>query len=325
MQKRTKIHTSSKSKYSLKQQIAFFTLIFTIIVLFVTSLVVTIPYTRVEETPPPPEPTAPATSSKTSTDKTPLPPRFNIVDKNEAAPRIPILMYHDVQTIDSSNNANVIPTRLLEEQIQFLKKEGYTTLTMQEFIDAYNGKILVPKKSVLLTFDDGFKSIYTRVSVLMKKYDVRATSFVIGSYVDRPEWHLTKDEIQKLSAEGFIDFESHTYNLHQDGANRGILNEISEEKFKDDNNKFEEVLGHKPRVLAYPFGIFNNQSMNYLKSVNIQFGFAIKSGTANWVELNETKKSPFGDVQNPLALPRVRINGNTTLEAFKGLITDTVK
>lgn len=258
--------------------------------------------------------------------KTPAPkPRFSHITANNAALRIPVLMYHDVQDIPKSTNNNVIPKALFEEQLKWLKDNNYTSITEQEFIDAYQGKISLPKNSVLITFDDGFKSIKTIVNPLLKQYDMHAISFIIGSYINRPEWHLTESEIQEIAQDQRVSFESHTYDLHRDGKQRGILNETSIDSIVEDNQKNERILHHKTNILCYPFGIFNDNAINGLKKANIPFAFAIKSGKATWVELNQTKTSPFGDVQNPLALPRVRIDGDISLDTFKVLVTDTIK
>lgn len=251
--------------------------------------------------------------------------RFNHITASDAALRIPVLMYHDVQDIPKSTNNNVIPKALFEEQLKWLKENNYTTITEQEFIDAYQGKISLPKNSVLITLDDGFKSIKTIVNPLLKQYDMHAISFIIGSYINRPEWHLTESEIQEVAQDQRVSFESHTYDLHKDGKQRGILIETPVDAFVEDNQKNESILHHKTNILCYPFGIFNDNAINGLKKANIPFAFAIKSGKANWVELNQTKTSPFGDVQNPLALPRVRIDGDISLDTFKVLVTDTLK
>lgn len=256
-----------------------------------------------------------------ATPKTPQ-SRFAQVKQENAMLKIPVLMYHDVKDIPSSTDGNVIPQKDFEAQLKWLKDNGFTTITMQEFIDAYQRKIFLPKKSVLITLDDGFKSIKTIVNPLLKKYDLRATSFIIGSYINRPEWHLTKNEIQEIARDGFIDFESHTYDLHKDGSVRGIINETPVADIVSDIRQNEAIIGHQTRAFCYPFGAFSEHSIEALKQANVPFAFAIHSGNSTWVQLNETKTSQAGDVQNPLSLPRVRINGDISLETFIDLVSE---
>lgn len=248
--------------------------------------------------------------------------RFDTVTKEQAAQKIPILMYHDVQNIPSSTDLNIMPSSQFEAQLIYLKENGYTTITVEEFIDAYNWKINLPQKSVLLTLDDGFQSIKTIVNPLLKKYDMRATSFIIGSYIERPQWHLTGDDIKTVASDKYIDFESHTFDLHKDGKTKGLINETLPADIHGDNTKLEAVIGHKTNILCYPFGAFSQNALDGLQAAHIPFGFAIKSGTSSWVSLNQTHTTQTGEIQNPLALPRVRVNANISISDFATLISE---
>ncbi|MGL4663166.1 MAG: polysaccharide deacetylase family protein, partial [Culicoidibacterales bacterium] len=216
----------------------------------------------------------------------------------------------------------VMPKIQFEEQLKYLKDNGYTTITAQEFINAYNGKINLPKKSIFLTLDDGFQSIKTVVNPLLKQYDMRATSFIIGSYINRPQWHLTVEDIKEVVKDKLVDFESHTFDLHKDGKSKGLINETPVNDIVADNKKLEEVIGHKASILCYPFGAFSKNAFDGLTASQIPFGFAIKSGASTWVHLNETHTTTKGEVQNPLALPRIRMNANTPISVFADLISE---
>lgn len=253
----------------------------------------------------------------------PITHRFSNIGEADKALRIPVLMYHDVKDIPASSDGNIITKDQFEAQLRYLKDHGFTTLTVAEFIDAYNNKINIPKKSVLLTFDDGFQSIKTIVSPLLKQYDMHATSFIIGSYIDRPQWHLTQDDIKTLQENNsHIDFESHTFDLHKDGKAKGIINETSPQAIAADNQKLEAIIGHKTNILCYPFGAFSTNAFEGLKNAHIPFGFAIKSGNTSWVYLNSTHTTAQKEVQNPLALPRIRISPEISIPAFAKIITD---
>lgn len=248
--------------------------------------------------------------------------RFTEVSKEQRSIRIPVLMYHDIQDIPQSNDPNIMPKSQFEAQLKYLKDNGFTTITAQEFMDAYSGKVNLPKNTLMLTFDDGFKSMKTIVHPLLKQYDMHAVSFIIGDYTNRPDFHLTIDEIKSLQAEHTIDFESHTFNFHRDGTVKGIINEMPVNEIVADNQKMESIINHKTDFLAYPSGAFSNSAIEGLKASNIPFGFAITSGFSTWVYLNETHTTTKGEVQNPQTLPRVRINANTPIAEYANLITD---
>jgi peptidoglycan/xylan/chitin deacetylase (PgdA/CDA1 family) len=246
--------------------------------------------------------------------------RFDNIEKSAAAKDIPVLMYHDIISEDDKSDGNKMPVKVFNEQMQFLKENGYATITNEEFIAAYDKKINLPEKSVLITFDDGFKSIKTLVEPILQKHDFRATSFIIGSYINREQWHLNKNEINDISSRKIVNFESHTYDLHQYKNKRGLIETTNSDDFKTDNLKQVDLLGHKTNIVCYPFGHGGGNAVNNLKDSDIPFGFAITSGSGSNTVLSEDRKNELDQTQDPRNLPRVRINADTTIDKFKQLV-----
>ena len=102
---------------------------------------------------------------------------------------IPILLYHDfVETVplEDPDNFNYINTKeSFEENIQTLLKEGYTFISFQELNDAYNKKIELPSKPTLLTFDDGYDSNYEFIYPILKKYNIKASIFIVTDNIGK--------------------------------------------------------------------------------------------------------------------------------------------
>lgn len=97
--------------------------------------------------------------------------------------KIPILLYHDFVTTVPDNdpdNFNYINTpQSFEENIKALLEDGYTFISMEELNDAYNGKIELPTKPILINMDDGYYSNYEYVYPILKKYQVKASIFIV--------------------------------------------------------------------------------------------------------------------------------------------------
>lgn len=277
-------------------------------------------------TPPPAKPVAPAPQQAKPVAPAPqkVEPqsRFASITKEQRIQRLPILKYSDIQDIPQSNDADIIPKVKFEEQMKYLKDNGYTTITAQEFIDAYNGKVNLPKNSVMLTFDGGYQSMKTIVNPILKQYNLHAVSFIVGSFTSRPDTYLTADDIKTLKNDNVIEFESHTFDFYEDGKIKGMINETPAVDIVSDNKKNEEIIGHKTNFLCYPFGAYSNNAFEGLKAANIPFGFAVTTGVSNWVYVNEAHTTTKGEVQNPLALPRVRITPSMPIQAYADLITD---
>lgn len=95
---------------------------------------------------------------------------------------IPILAYHDFdyQINLKEDDEWTDSVENFESQMKYIHDNSYTTISMEEFYCWKKGKCTLPKKSVLITFDDGNKSIYNFVYPIMKKYGLKGTSFIIG-------------------------------------------------------------------------------------------------------------------------------------------------
>lgn len=104
-------------------------------------------------------------------------------------------------------------------QMEYLKKEGYRTLSLEEFC-AYHEKGEFPPKSVLLTFDDAYESFYTHAYPVLYEYGLKSVVYPILEYtpgllrktIYSP--HLSFSQMRELQESNLVEFGSHTYGLH---------------------------------------------------------------------------------------------------------------
>ena len=197
-------------------------------------------------------------------------------------PKIPVLCYHNIATTEEKQNFPdeadwTITTDNFKEQLDYLKKMNYKTLTMNEFYDWKTKKTNLPYKSVLITFDDGFLSNYEYAFKLLKEYNMNATVFVVGSFIDNStsyEWngniktYMNKDTLMKIKDEyPNIEIYSHSYNLHYQGA----INQNKDVLLQDINN-FNDFYPDTD-VFCYPFGQYNSTIEECLKDCNYKMAF----------------------------------------------------
>lgn len=225
------------------------------------------------------------------------------------ATAIPILMYHDViAEVLEEYDGNKMYVEDFRQHVIYLAENGYRTLTVDEFDRFYRGEIEVPEKSVLMTFDDGFRSVKELIEPILQEYNMHAVSFIIGEKtVNEPQWFVTPAEIKELETRNFIEFQSHSYHLHNAGSNgRGMIETISVEEMLVDYQKENELIGATD-MFCYPFGHAEETAIDMLQMSNIPYGVTTAFGYA-------TRDS------NPYILPRIRINANTTVTQFANLI-----
>lgn len=97
-----------------------------------------------------------------------------------------VLAYHDVEDDAADQRYLSVRTSALNEQISWLLHNGYHAISVQDIVDAHEGKKALPPKAVLLSFDDGYSSFYTRVWPLLQAWNVPALWAPVGSWVDTP-------------------------------------------------------------------------------------------------------------------------------------------
>ena len=219
-------------------------------------------------------------------------------------PGLPICMYHyvyDPASPPENLDSNYISTDSLAEEMKYLHDNGYYFPTWQEVRDYVDGKLLLPEKSIVLTFDDGPNYMYLGTPIL-EQYQTPATSFVITSY-----WN--DREMLYGYASDYLTFESHSHKMHQGGGSighGGIYTAMSREEVLADLEKSFEICGNKD-AFAYPFGDYTEEGCSTLEEAGLLCAVT-----------TENSKCYPGD--NPYLLPRVRMLGSQTLEAFVSAI-----
>lgn len=232
-------------------------------------------------------------------------------------PKIPVLCYHNIATQNEKANYPeesdwTITTDNFKEHLDYLKNNNYKTLTMDEFYNWKIGNLNLPYKSVLITFDDGFLSNYEYAFKLLKEYNMNATVFVVGSFIDNSttnEWngniktYMTKDLLENLKNEyPNIEIYSHSYNLHYQGAinqNKDVLMQ----DIKDFNNFYPNN-----DILCYPFGQYNDNIEDCLKESNYKMAFRYGPNKKDY------KKASRND--NIYEIPRLNVSHGMSVFKF---------
>ena len=196
------------------------------------------------------------------------------VQEISEGPKILVLNYHQIQNKSTSLS---IPLADFEAQMSYLKSNGYVSITPDELYSGLNGELELPKKPVLITFDDGYADNYTNAFPILKYYGMRATIFVIPAFVGVYDNYLTWDEIREME-NGGITIESHTMHHYK-------LEELADDEIRSEllNSKqiLEENLGHPVEFLAYPTGTYNLHIAGIAKEVGYKGAFTIKYGNVD--------------------------------------------
>lgn len=190
---------------------------------------------------------------------------------------VPVLMYHAVGDNMWGNAELFVSPSDMEQQLKYLSENGYTTIT---FEDLY--RIDEIDKPVLLTFDDGYDDNYENLYPLLKKYNCKATIFMITHSledgVDPADTHkMTAEQIKELSDSGLVSIQSHTV-MHYE---LGTLSEAEQEaQMKYSRRQLLELTGKQPFVLCYPVGSYDSTTLALLHKY-YNYGIKINGGQYN--------------------------------------------
>ena len=203
-----------------------------------------------------------------------LPKSQNIKNANV---KIPILLYHDFVTIvpdsDPDNFSYINTPQSFEENIKVLLENGYTFISFQELYDANNGKMKLPEKPILINMDDGYYSNYEYIFPILKKYNVKASIFIvtdkIGKEIDGKKY-LNWEQCAEMQNSGLVEILSHSKrHLFYDKLPVRMIRDDVVESYKI----IEKNLGSKNlKVFAYPYGAYTKETVWVLKlnGINMQ-------------------------------------------------------
>lgn len=235
-----------------------------------------------------------------------LAPKINLLSSNSIGDytvKVPILMYHYIRsgvpvTEELSYNLSVSP-EVLDQQLSFLASNGYQTISLNDLYDSLENAIPLPPKSVILTFDDGYRDFYTSAFPLLKKYNLRAVVFYIVGYFNYPGY-MTWNMLAEIHNSGLVDIESHT-------LGHPMLTKIdyieAKREVVDSKKILEQKLNKKVKYFAYPYGDYDQGVVNLVKEVGYNLAFGTVPGSV-------LRKS------ESYTLHRVGISGFDSFEQF---------
>lgn len=234
-----------------------------------------------------------------------LPAGAALADTEE---KLTVLSYHEIAERDEAlvPQYAVSPTNFVR-QIDWLRNNGYHFVSINDVLADHAGKKPLPEKAVLITFDDGYHSVYVHGYPILKMFNIPSVMAVVGSWEEEKEkvnfdgkitprsQFLSWDELHEMSQNGLMEIGSHSFDLH-----RGILGNpqgnmqpaattrlyLPEEKRYEDEAVYRRRVmadlkhnidlirhhtGKAPRVIAWPYGNYNN----ILRDVAIKLGMNI--------------------------------------------------
>lgn len=206
---------------------------------------------------------------------------------------LPVVMYHQITKSSSRVGKYTIMLEQLQRDFEYLKNHGYSPITVGQLLNHLDNGEKLPEKPIMLTFDDGFESVYAYVLPLLVEYDFYAIASVVGSFVDNATEEddhnllyscLNWEEVNELVHSGRVEIQSHSFNLHKitkarNGAKKnssesaGDYRDFLSKDLMQMQDKTEECSGYRPTAFTYPFGSYSPESKEILKDLGFRAAF----------------------------------------------------
>jgi peptidoglycan/xylan/chitin deacetylase (PgdA/CDA1 family) len=222
--------------------------------------------------------------------------------------RVPILMYHYISDLPADadeirRDLTVIPAHF-RAQMQYLKAQGYSTISLYQLYDALTKGAALPAKPIVLTFDDGYLDAYTNVFPTLQQSGFTGTFFIItGKPDNNAPGYMNWAQIKQMADAG-MSIEAHTKS-HADL--RGRTQDFLVYEILGSLQSIEAHTGHAPRMFAYPSGRYDAETLRVLRQLPV------------WMAVT-TEHGDRATSTDLLLAPRLRIHGDTGVAGLGALL-----
>ncbi|WP_210713725.1 MULTISPECIES: poly-beta-1,6-N-acetyl-D-glucosamine N-deacetylase PgaB [Pseudomonas] len=226
------------------------------------------------------------------------------------------IAYHDIEDRDPDQRVVAVRTERMIEQLAWLRENGYRPVTVDQILAARNGGPELPAKAILLTFDDGYSSFYTRVLPVLRSYHWPAVLAPVGTWIDTPadqpvnfagelrprSQFLTWAQVREISRSGLVEIAAHTDHSHLgilanpqgnlqpaaatrrfDAASGRYESEADfQARMRQDvtaiSNKILAVAGYRPRIWVWPYGTADGSTLQVVDSQGFKLALTLDDG-----------------------------------------------
>jgi len=217
-----------------------------------------------------------------------------------------VLAYHHIKDEKRCTGTTVCRDQF-QAQLNYLRDNGYQIIALDQLAQNMRDNVRSGPKTVVITFDDGWKSTYDLAYPLLLRRGIPATLFIYSDFINARAG-LTWAQLKEMSDSGIMDIQSHskshanlpkTLRTHDGDDKKAIL----AQELDQPAVKIEQKLGHRPYAIAYPYGASDGNVVSYLKRSDYDMALTVTRG-------------PNSVFAHPLLVRRTMIYGEDTLEKF---------
>ncbi len=198
--------------------------------------------------------------------------------------RIKILTYHRIVENNVQGEVSKFSVSIddFRNQLKILEVLNFTPITFLDYKLYLEDKLTLPKKPIIITFDDGYLDTFDLAIPILLEFDMRAVIFVLGDRsLKNAEW-LNGDGAPLMNNEQIVTARSLGFEIGSHSMDHDVLPELSEFELRDNllrsKKSLESILGEKIHSFAYPYGFTNERVNRITCESGFTFGCGVYSG-----------------------------------------------
>jgi len=220
---------------------------------------------------------------------------------------LPILCYHQFTDAPRASHRLELTAAAFEAQLRYLRERNYHILSLAEVGAILDNGQPIPPRAVVLTIDDGYRSVYETAWPLLQKYRAPASLFIYNDFIGGGS-ALSWAQIREMRDSGLVEIGSHGKShsslsrLPTDNSDADYQRRVAAE-LSGSERSFQDHLGEVPRYLSYPYGNSSRQAVQWLRASGYRLATTVTRG-----------ENPA--YANPLLLHRTMIYSDHDLDDF---------
>ena len=221
---------------------------------------------------------------------------------------VPIIMYHSVndKALEHLQNASTVNIDRFRYHMEFLRKNHFRVISFDELVQGIKSARPFPRKTVVLTFDDGYDDVYTNAFRILREYGYPATVFVLTDLIGR-EGYMTWDQLKEMRSSGLITVGSHT-------QTHAYLPEVPEDvqrkEIAQSKKILENVFGEPVKYFAYPVGGFTDAIKDMVRAAGYEAACTTNRGFNRFnTDVYALKRIRFSSKDNTYRILTVKLSG----------------
>ena len=222
-------------------------------------------------------------------------------------PSVTVLTYHRISPDTTAPSGEDVQTTRFEEHLKMMKSRGVHSLTASELTALMARGGAMPSNSVVLTFDDGWKS-HVLAQQLLAKYNLKGTFYIVSGMVDTPGY-ITSDELRYLAAQPNVEIGTHTH-THFVWTNslESIDTKVIVDEMRQSKQIIERIIGKPVRTFAWPYGYVRPDAQQAAKAMG-------------YTSLGEINRKSINDADvSPMQMQRLNVEGVCSAAQVQGMI-----